>query len=486
MGRMGLAISPAPVIRSRWPLALTWGASSIVVAACAAALALVSTRFGYEYDVKTMPVLWLVAGLFIAGLAFCLGLPRLIRRSAFTSKRLGLPLVCIVVAGLAARLILFASEPMLEDDYHRYLWDGAVAASGNNPYAISPYEAQRLGNGSELGRLAQAGGLTVKRINHTELKTIYPPVAQSAFALAHFLHPWSLTSWRSVVLALDMATLALILLLLRDAGRSPLWSALYWWNPVVIKELFNSAHMEAVVLPSVLLALLLAGRRRNLFATASLAAAVGAKIWPALLLPLIVRPLAGEPWRLAGALLVFCGFVALLSAPVVLGGIDATSGYYAYVERWQTNSALFPGLEKGTAALLPFLGAPAMTAGLAVRVLIALTLVVAAVALAAKPIEGTGDLMGRASLLVAALVLLSPAQFPWYAVWCAPFLAFRPWVGLLLLVATIPLYYSFFHFAAREQTETFDDVVVWIIWIPVWAALLMEAVHARTAGAQFE
>jgi hypothetical protein len=39
--------------------------------------------------------------------------------------------------------------------------------------------------------------------------------------------------------------------------------------------------------------------------------------------------------------------------------------------------------------------------------------------------------MGRASLMVAALVLLSPAQFPWYVVWFAPFLAFRPCLGLI-------------------------------------------------------
>ena len=86
---------------------------------------------------------------------------------------------------------------------------------------------------------------------------------------------------------------------------------------------------------------------------------------------------------------------------------------------------------------------------------------------------------------MAALVLLSPAQFPWYAVWFAPFLAFRPWTGFLLLTATFPLYYLDFYFIGRDQPEIFTGWIVWIIWLPVWCALAIEAVRKsdrRLAG----
>jgi len=102
-----------------------------------------------------------------------------------------------------------------------------------------------------------------------------------------------------------------------------------------------------------------------------------------------------------------------------------------------------------------------------------------ACALSVRPIAGTDDLLGRASLLVAALVLLSPAQFPWYAVWFAPFLAFRPWGGFLILTATAPLYYLSFYFIAAGEPALFKHYVVWIIWIPVWTALLVEALGRR-------
>ncbi|HQJ46992.1 MAG TPA: hypothetical protein PK195_10130, partial [Ignavibacteriaceae bacterium] len=34
----------------------------------------------------------------------------------------------IIFTGLFARLILIPSSPILDDDYYRYLWDGAVTA----------------------------------------------------------------------------------------------------------------------------------------------------------------------------------------------------------------------------------------------------------------------------------------------------------------------------------------------------------------------
>lgn len=456
--------------------AVGWAALGFLVIAFGLLLTLASPRFGYAYDVADMPVVWLTAGLVCAGLIYCLLLPTIISNApAGDARALRFITIWIITVGFVARLSLFASEPILEDDYQRYLWDGAVVASGLNPYAMSP--AAELADGSTLAR---QGELVVKRINHAELKTIYPPVAQTSFALAYLLKPWSLGAWRSVILVCDLATLALILALLREAGRSPLWVALYWWNPVAIKELFNSAHMDAVVLPLTLLALLLATRRRQVLAATTLAFAVGAKIWPVLLLPLVLRPAVLDLRRLVAALFIFGGLVALWATPILLGGLDDSSGFVAYLSSWQTNSALFPALECGTATLLGWTGLAIEKVGLIVRAMLALCLGAFAVLISHKPIARADDLMGRTSLVVAALVLLSPAQYPWYAVWFAPFLAFRPWTGFLLLTATVPLYYTGFHFLARQRADVFREVVVWIIWLPVWAALAIEAARRRT------
>ncbi|HEX9881996.1 MAG TPA: hypothetical protein VGA65_05760 [Hyphomicrobium sp.] len=455
-----------------------WATLGLLVVAFAAALTILSPRFGYAFEVAEMPVPALVAALIAAGLVFCLALPPLVRASLAADMRSQrLLTVGVFAAGLVARLLLVPSEPMLEDDYQRYLWDGAVTAAGANPYAVPPQAARALGPETTLGRLAVEAGPIIKRINHPELTTLYPPVAQLSFALAHVIGPWSLTAWRALVLSCEIATLALILALLRETGRSPLWSALYWWNPLVIKELTNSAHMDAVVLPLVLLGLLMAVRGRQIAAGASLVLAAGAKIWPVLLLPLVLRPLIAKPNALVLALLIGAGLLALVAFPVLQPGLGANSGLAAYAARWQTSSALFPTLQSALA-----LGLDAGSAGLAARLVVALLLGALAGGLCLKPITGTDDLIGRASLLVGALVLLSPAQFPWYAVWFAPFLAFRPWVGFLVLTATAPLYYMSFYLTAAGEPELFRRYVVWLIWVPVWTALAIEAFRHRVAA----
>jgi alpha-1,6-mannosyltransferase len=467
---------PATKTQTHLPtLEAQWLAVALVVCGYCLGLALLSSKFGYDREVVDMPVLLAATTFVCAGFLFGWVLPGLIERSAAASPQGSANLVLIlVVAGLAARLILFASEPILEDDYQRYLWDGAVTAHGMNPYVSAPRAVIDAGGTHDLASLASQSGHVIRRINHPQLTTIYPPVSQAAFTLAHWVSPWSLTAWRSVLLVCDAATLLIVLSLLSATGRSPLWSALYWLNPLVLKEGFNSAHMEPLVVFLVMLTLWLAAKNRTTLSIAALAVAAGAKVWPLLLLPIVVRPLAGDRLKLAGALAVFAGVLGLLALPVLAGDWGETSGFRAYAETWKTNSALFPLLESTASQVLGALQITGISAALAVKAVIAAVLVFFAFLQARAPITTTENLIWRAAILVAALVLLSPAQYPWYLMWLLPFLAFWPSRSVLLLCATIPLYYASFHFAARETLETARPILLALIWGPVWTCAAFE------------
>ncbi|WP_072376463.1 glycosyltransferase 87 family protein [Hyphomicrobium sp. NDB2Meth4] len=436
-----------------------------------ATLAVLSGRFGYDVDVIDMPCLTLVGLLVGAGAAYSSGLPRLVVASGSSGSQHRF-LAIALTAGLVARLIMFGSAPILEDDYNRYLWDGAVTAHGYSPYAVPPLAVIEGRVQGPLQDLAADAGAALGRINHKSLTTIYPPVAQGAFALAHLIGPWSLAAWRGVLLAFDVATLGLLVLMLDVTDRSRLWCTLYWLNPVVLKEVFNSTHMEAVILPFVLLALLLAMRRRPLAASTALGLAAGAKFWPALLLPLMLRGAwPRERTRSAAAALVFAGLFTLWLAPMVIHGVDEANGLVAYADGWQINSALFPVIVGLLSSFRDWIGFSAVDANGLARMLIAILLAVLALFLAHRRLNGLDDLIARASVAVSALVLLSPALYPWYTVWMAPFLVFRPYRAFLMLTALIPLYYSFFHFAARGTLEIFNSYVVPGIWAPVWIVL---------------
>jgi alpha-1,6-mannosyltransferase len=469
-----------PQTNSFSSIAVAWLALGTLLAAFAGVLVASSAYFGADVELIDMPAIPLAAGLVLAGAAFLLVLP-LIRRSIAAGFGADRHLLWIVLAfGLVFRLLLLGSTPAFEDDWNRYLWDGAVTANGYNPYAVSPDDAQTEPYHYTLQKLAHESGTVIERVNHSHLKTIYPPVAQGAFALAYALKPWSLTAWRLVLLACEMGTLALLLLLLRDAGRSELWAALYWWNPIAVKELINSAHMEGIVTPLVLGAIWLSLKKWPLAATAGLGLAIGAKLWPAMLAPLILRPLLGEPRRLALAVAVLLTLVALWAWPILIGGVDQTSGFVAFAQQWRTNSAHFPFLANLASKVLAPLGLAETTPGVIVRGMLAAGIGCFALWVCRRPIDGAQDLMQRAGLITAALYLVSPAQFPWYAIWMMPFLCFRPWLGLMAITALVPIYYAAFYFIARDTHEIFRTYIVWLIWVPVWSLLAHEYWRSRS------
>ncbi len=444
------------------------------------ALAVLSPRFTYGNDHLTRPTPLLVGLLVAAGVVYLSAVFAL--KNAPPKRWL---MAWMFGVGLVLRVSMLPSTPMLEDDFYRYLWDGAVLANGLNPYACPPSVAIDAAASGDvpgaLGELARESGVVVQRVNHPELRTIYPPVAQAFFALAHWLKPWSLLAWRLVLLALDLTVLGLIILLLRRLDLPPMRFALYWWNPLVVKEVFNSAHMDVIALAFILGALVLAVSGREARAMACIALAAGAKIWPVLLAPLLLRPVWRLPRRVVAASVVFSLILfALLVLPVAAGFGD-DSGFTEFARRWEMNDALFMALLWGVRRVVDGvgLGVTKMQSGLVARGIV-LALLAAAVAwVTVKKVERPMEIPTRALFIIAALFLFSPTQFPWYALWFIPLLAIRPQPSLLLLTVLLPLYYLRFYFNDRDNVALFDSGIVWLEFVPVWCLLLWEWYSAR-------
>lgn len=455
--------------------AVAWTAIGGGLLVAALALLAFGDAFGYRNPLIGMPIGWLVAAGVAAGGVY-LALPRLIRRSAPNAVLLA----AMIGLGLVLRLVLLPSTPAIEDDIYRYLWDGAVVNAGINPYAHAPAAvlANTVGDddGATLGRLAAESGEIIGRINHGELRTIYPPVAQAAFAVAHAISPWSLGAWRGVVLAFDLATLGLILALLAALRRSPLWAALYWWNPLVVRELFNAAHMDGLILPFLLGAVLLAMSKRPVWAAGALALAAGVKLWPALLLPVLLRSACRGPRQAATAVALFAGLCGLIAWPVLAAGLGADSGFTAYGRSWEMNDALFMAVAWAVDGALRLADPDALYGGLLARLAVAGALLVLIAGLCRRPAADGEALCGRVLAVTAAVFLLGPAQFPWYYVPLAALLAVAPRASLLLLSATLALYELRFYFDSRGMAEVFDHGIVWLEYVPVWLLLIREAV----------
>ncbi|RJP75047.1 MAG: DUF2029 domain-containing protein [Candidatus Abyssobacteria bacterium SURF_17] len=436
-------------------------------------LSLISPRFNYGLPLLEKPILLFVGIEITAGVVYLLAV-RTTRDSPLT-KRL---IVWIFGVGLALRACMIASTPILEDDYYRYLWDGGVAANGINPYAYAPGDALEAADSGavppELHKLAEKSGVVAARVNHPDLRSIYPLTAQAAFVFAHWLRPWSLTAWRLSLLVIDVATLGIVAAILQAAGLPLALIAIYWWNPLLVKELFNSGHMDGIPMLFALGAVLLSIRSRHMTSVAALALAAGAKLWPSMLLPLAVRPLISRPKQLVFAVLLFGLTVCVLFLPVYVSGFGSSSGFVAYGQRWEMNDAFFMLVSWAVRAFFMLVTLEQTAAPLVARAVVGVLLILWVLWQSRTLPVHPADFCDRALLIVAGIFLLSPAQFPWYYVWLIPFLAIRPRMSLLLLTVLLPLYYLRFYFVARGWTNVFDYGIVWLEFVPVWCLLVWE------------
>ncbi|HDY88659.1 MAG TPA: DUF2029 domain-containing protein [bacterium] len=457
---------------------LKWGLWFILFLSLHFFLVLISSRFTYDQKTLGKPILLFAAIQIIAGLIYLLSL-RDIYNHHFTR---GFMYFAFAI-GLALRLSMFASNPILEDDYYRYMWDGAVLMHGVNPYAYAPDEVLSSSEDMDtlptsLRKLSNENKQVLERINHPHLRTIYPPVAQAFFAVAYMLAPWNLNAWRLVLLACDMVTVFLLFIILKSLNLPLMWFAIYWWNPLVIKEVFNSGHMDVLVLPFVLGAFVLSRKGRYSLAAVVLALAVGVKVWPVILLPIMLRPIIRNPRQLLSPVILFSSTVLLLFLPIYTAGIGHSSGFNAYSRLWEMNDTFFMLL----LWMVRFCLRNSESAQLVTRAIVMIILTGWIAWTALRDTKDHTDILKKPLMVVAALFLLSPTQFPWYYIWIIPFLTIIPQTSLLLLTILLPLYYLRFYFNARGMVNIFDYGIVWIEFVPVWLLLIWEWYRSSRKG----
>jgi len=452
---------------SRFPFVfVATGVSVLIYAFGLAVLGLLgSSDFG-DAEFARVP---LVVSSIIVGFVYVVGLWCSKDHAILARRELG----AILLVGLAARCVVLVSPPFLEDDYHRYLLDGAVTAHGLNPYGVIP--DQLLPNdpsypggsvdGSHrplLATIAMSGRETIEQVNHPHLATIYPPAAQAVFATAHVINPWSVYTLRVVMLAFDIATVALLLMLLAELKLPRIWVAWYWWNPVLLREVTSSTHMDVIVFPFVVAGVLFALRRRTAWCSLALVVAVGAKLWPILLAPVLLRASARRiPAMLWGSIIIVGGS-ALMLWPMLIGATGNDAGLHAFSRYWRNNDGFFAIWSHVASAILPLFSVSGDDVIRYSRLVVAIFVGGWAALCALKPIRDGHDLTSRMLGVVAVLFLLGPTQFPWYYLWMLPLLCVRVNVALLLYSVTLPLYYL--HYEYR--------FVLWIEHLPVWVAIL--------------
>lgn len=391
---------------------------------------LVSWAYNYIPNSENFPAF---ASLYTLHFAFYALLLRYQGRSS-------IGLAFLVGVALINRILLLGSAPILENDYFRYLWDGRVLASGTNPYLYSP-------NATELD------SLTVwyrALIGWPEIRTIYPPLAELFFGALHVVAPDSLMALKIGLMLVEVSAGLLLLWFIKDGANRKLIAILYFFNPLLLKEVSNSAHLDALPMLLSLAAVLCFMTYQNFkwLSWILLALAVGAKSYPVILVPLFIK--LDPKWR--KNLTLFGLTVIALYLPFVGAWEKLFSGASAFGTYWIFNAGLFKVITILLNSLIEGIAVDWATSeqgnfilvnDYPAKVVVGLMLV-SFILYKARKINSPQELPRASLSLLGALLLLSPVVNAWYVLWLLPFACLEmsvPWLTFTYLVVAA---YSWF------------------------------------------
>jgi alpha-1,6-mannosyltransferase len=187
-------------------------------------------------------------------------------------------LVLILVVAALLRGIAFQVPVGLTIDGYRYVWDGRLHSEGINPYLMIP-------NDERLKHLRDAD--IYPNINGADrYPTIYPPVAQIAFWIGTKIHN-SIDGMKLLMALAEAVTIWALMAWMREEKQPAERVLIYAWHPLPLWEYTASAHIDAVAVAFVCLALLAASRDQHGRVGAAFAAAALVKYFPVYLMPAI-------------------------------------------------------------------------------------------------------------------------------------------------------------------------------------------------------
>ncbi len=350
-----------------------------------------------------------LAALIVAGLGCTLWL-------ALRSEEATPGTYFVLCFAAATRLIPLVAQPLFDDDYFRFLWDGYQLIHGVSPYSSSP--------AANFARtdLSEPWHDVLAQINHPEVPTIYGPFLQAFFALAVSLGGARPIGLQAVFCGVDLALIAVLL----RAGIAPRWVMMYAVNPLVIREICFSLHPDGVIAAALSFAVLALLRQRAVMSGFWTAAVVCAK----LPLALLMFALAARNTLYRKALLFAVLISIALYLPFMSGGTDPFVGLKTFAQDWRFNALGFSAFE--------------WIAGAQARVVLTAFYVISGIGFAVLVARYQLDAATALALWFTVIVTFSPAVNPWYGLPLLPLALIAqkargewlitPWVGSFALL----------------------------------------------------
>jgi len=387
--------------------------------------------------------------LAVAGLAYLLTIRELFSAPEFPKH--------VILFGLAVSALwhfqFLRMPPGVDDDIHRYVWDGRVQRLGYNPYIVVPSDPA----------LAGLHTPETRTLNNPEVPSPYPAGAQLFFRAVTSIHE-STFALKVAFVICDFAIVFVLLDILRRTRQGEHWVLAYAWHPLLAIEVAGSGHVDIVGVLLLLVSAASLVRRWRAVAAISFGLAVAVKF-----LPIVLLPLCWKRVRLRDPALAAIG-IALLYVPFLNHGRIPIGSLGTYVQRFRFNDPVFATLER--------VAAPPFVAGLALLVGF-----LTAIWMRKKSAEGSTEAFAWP---MAASLFCAPVVYPWYLLWILPFLRSTSTLPILVWTLSILPTYYVWHLRTVGRPWLVPDWIVILEYGSVAVAAAMIALRRTTRSAALQ
>jgi alpha-1,6-mannosyltransferase len=377
--------------------------------------------------------------LTLAGVAYLLTVRELFANPIFPRR--------VVVIGLllaAVWHVEFLRIPAgVDDDIHRYVWDGRLQRLGYNPYLVIPSDPAAKGLHTAETR----------NLNNPDLPSPYPPGAQLFFRAVTAIQE-STFALKIAFVVCEFAIAFVLLDVLRYNRQGPHLVLAYAWSPLLAIEVAGSGHIDIVGALALLVSAAALARRWRATAAVGFGLAVAVKLLPIVLLPLYWKRVRIRDAALAAAV------VGLLYVPFLNHGRIPIGSLGTYVQNFRFNGPVF--------AMLDRVAPPQLLAGLAVLAGLA-----TAARLRSTAPEWSPDIFAWP---MAASLLCAPAVFPWYLLWPLPFLTTPS--TLLIIVWTVSIIPAYVQWHLRTLGRPWGPLPGWVMLLEYGCVAVAAAIIA--------
>jgi alpha-1,6-mannosyltransferase len=377
--------------------------------------------------------------------------------------------------------LLVPEQPALSTDMYRYVWDGRVQTAGINPYRYAS-------NASALAYLRDDA--IWAKMNRPSAHTIYPPGAQMVFALTWRLFPDSVVGFKVIMVAAVLGAGALLVMLLRTLGENPAQVLTFLWSPLIIFEVAQAGHVDALYIPIIAAAFLLrarapaerVSRRHEALLGVLLGMGMLVKLYPVFLAAPLwsVRDAAGRRrWRLALPI----ALVATIAAGYALylePGVNEL-GYFSQYQREFFNIAPLPlGIIRlGRLVNIPWY--------IPVNVLMVALIALVSLYFWRFPAQTAHEAILRCAWPIGIYLIVNQNVFPWYVIFILPLIAIELRSGLIsyalawwVFSGLIVLAYTFFIANKQiEWTTALEYYPFYLLLVLVFVIQKREARHQK-------